>query len=555
MMLGITGLAMTINLGKKADFQQAIMEKGFYPENLPPVFAVNDFFKAASASNLFDEDQIDRDKPLSLARYNETKRGGQRRIFSTPNPLFFIDVAVYFADHRSKLATHLNQSPISCSTPKFDEDFGRAIKISTFSEFTSQRRANLATSRYIVKSDISRFFPSIYTHSIPWAVHGKEKSKANRKVKDTNIYSNKLDYLIRQAQDQQTVGIPIGPDVSRIVSELIAVAIDKEFLSQTGPDVAASRLVDDVYIGANSLEEAQKLLSAYRDSIRKFELDINENKTSIYESKNDLEPFWPVSIKREIDKFSEQFQDGSQKSEFNAYLDEIIRIANRENDDGIIKYAIRKMDNQKIWNNYWELAEPFLMRVAVNFPHCLDYVARVVAWRNRVDNLDVDKWQKVCISTISHHAPQGNDSEVVWACWMLKELGKKLPSRLCQPIVDRCGPFSVLLAIDLAESNLISGRFPKSEIINRIGKSPMLGNDWLLSYEAERSFDYRVKGKNRNDYSVFGALIRDGASFYKNDALPIVFQGAPDIHDVSEALEDHIGLYDDDDEMDDDIEF
>ena len=32
-------------------------------------------------------------------------------------------------------------------------------------------------NRYLVKADISTCFPSIYTHSIPWAIVGKQQSK------------------------------------------------------------------------------------------------------------------------------------------------------------------------------------------------------------------------------------------------------------------------------------------------------------------------------------------------------------------------------------------
>ncbi len=72
---------MSIGSGKKTDFQRAIMEKGFYPENLPPVFTVSNFFDVATSKNLFDVDQIERNKPLALARYNETKRGGPAASF------------------------------------------------------------------------------------------------------------------------------------------------------------------------------------------------------------------------------------------------------------------------------------------------------------------------------------------------------------------------------------------------------------------------------------------------------------------------------------------
>tara|TARA_R110000868_G_scaffold253869_1_gene510493 strand:+ start:261 stop:1961 length:1701 start_codon:yes stop_codon:yes gene_type:complete len=536
---------MSISVGKKIEFQRAIMEQGFYPENLPPVFTVKNFYTSASSLKLFDNDQIDRNKPLALSRYNETKRGGQRRVFSVPNPLFFVDIASYLGVYRSQLNSVLRRSSLSRSKPSFDTDFGRAIKIDSFSDFTSYRRGELSTSRYIVKTDISRFYPSIYTHSIPWAVHGKSVSKQDRRVKSTQTYTNKLDYLVRQAQDQQTIGIPVGPDTSRIIAELIASAIDKEFENQVGPDVVGARLVDDVYLGAANLEEAENLLSAYRDSIRKFELDINESKTRIFEAKQDLEPFWPVAVRREIEAFSERTVNRSAKSEMTAYLDEIIRIANEENDDGIVKYSIREMDKFQLWIKFWDCIEPYLIRVAVNFPHCLDYVARVVVWRNRRFSIDNKKWQKVCQSTVEYHAPQGNDSEVVWACWILKEIGEKLPSTSCEPIIRRCGPLAVLLAIDLAENNGVLGHFPKNLVYNRIDNNPMLGNDWLLSYEAERSFGYRLKGRNRNDYSVFGDLINAGAQFYQSAAEPFVFQGVDDIDKVTAALEDRIGLYDD----------
>lgn len=523
------------------------MEKGFYPENLPPVFAVANFYDAAVACGLFDDDQLVRRKPVALARYNETKRGGQRRVFSTPNPLFFIDAAAYLGSHRVRLARLLRRSGMSRSIPVFESEFIRAIRIDTFSEFTAFRRRKLATSRYVVKTDIARFFHSIYTHSIPWAVHGKAQAKQDRRVHSTQTYANKLDYLIRQSQDQQTVGIPVGPDTSRIVSELVASAIDREFRDQVGPEIVGARLVDDVYIGASTLEEADNLLSAYRDAIRKFELDINESKTRIFESKSDLEPFWPVSIRREIEGFSQGGRGRSQKADLTSYLDEIIRTANQENDDGIVKYAIRKMDDFKLWTEFWDCVEPFLIRVAVNFPHCLDYVARVVVWRQRRYSIDEASWEKVCHSTIAYHAPLGNDSEVVWACWMLKEIGGKLPKALCEPIVQRCGSFSTLLSIDLADRGQVSGRFPKSLIHGRIDDHPMLGNDWLLSYEAERSFGFRLSRKNRTDYGVFGDLIGNDVQFYDASAVPFVFQDIDDIEDVDEALEDRIGLYEEED--------
>lgn len=61
---------MSITSGRKSEFQSAIMERGFYPENLPPVFSVNNFYRVANRIGLLDNEQIERKKPLALARYN-----------------------------------------------------------------------------------------------------------------------------------------------------------------------------------------------------------------------------------------------------------------------------------------------------------------------------------------------------------------------------------------------------------------------------------------------------------------------------------------------------
>jgi hypothetical protein len=79
-------------------------------------------------------------------------------------------------------------------------------------------------SRYVIQTDISRFYQSIYTHSIPWALHGKAAAKANR---SRRLIGNTLDKLVREGQDRQTIGVPIGPDTSLIIAEIILSSVDE----------------------------------------------------------------------------------------------------------------------------------------------------------------------------------------------------------------------------------------------------------------------------------------------------------------------------------------
>lgn len=524
------------------------MEKGFYPESVPPVFTVRNFHEQSGNLDLFSETITDRDKPFGLVRYNETKRGNQRRVFSVPNPVFFVDCAEFVSEHRRQINALLNRSKLSRSKPNYEVGENRAVKIESFSDFNRERRTVLSASKFVVKTDIARFYHSIYTHSIPWAMHGKSQSKRDRSVKSTQTYGNKLDYLVRQAQDQQTIGIPVGPDISRIIGELISGAIDAEFMRQVGLDVAAVRLVDDMFIGASTADEAHSFLSAYRDALRKFELDINENKTRILPAMQDLEEFWPVEIRRELEGYQRD-QGADAKRDLPFYLDEVVRKANSKGDDGIVKFAIRKFDSLGLWVPYWEQLEPFLVRAAINFPHTLDYVSRVVAWRNRRYFINLNLWERVCREVVAYHAPLGNDSEVAWALWLMKELDLSIPAALAESVFLRCGSLPCLIILDIESQSRIAGRFHRTRVYERLDTSPMLGNDWLLSYEAERAFGYRVKTKNREDYSVFGELIEANVSFYDDSARLFVFQGV-DFDDADEAIEDWSGFYDDDDDDD-----
>src|SRR5690606_40387637 len=67
------------------------------------------------------------------------------------------------------------------------------------------------------------FYPSVYTHSLAWAIHGKRTIRNGGKGKnrrDMKFVGNRLDKLFQMANDGCTNGLPIGPAVSDIVSEI-----------------------------------------------------------------------------------------------------------------------------------------------------------------------------------------------------------------------------------------------------------------------------------------------------------------------------------------------
>jgi len=200
--------------GNKTLFAERMLEAGFIPEGIPPSFRVENMHEAFVSIGS-GADYITGKSPTEVSPFNSSKRNRQRRIFGMPNPVTMIDCFKFFYDKKDEIDEHFGITKDSCSIPSLSPDGDRALRIYSFSDFYLKRRQTFSSSRYIVKCDVSRFFHSIYTHCIPWALHGKAASKADRKVDSATIFGNRLDYIIRQGQDGQTVGIPVGPDFSR----------------------------------------------------------------------------------------------------------------------------------------------------------------------------------------------------------------------------------------------------------------------------------------------------------------------------------------------------
>lgn len=78
-------------------FVERILEKGYFPEGIPPVFEVENLHEASL--KVVSKREYTTDKPTEHSKFNASKRGGQRRIFSVPNPTFMFDAATFFLSH------------------------------------------------------------------------------------------------------------------------------------------------------------------------------------------------------------------------------------------------------------------------------------------------------------------------------------------------------------------------------------------------------------------------------------------------------------------------
>lgn len=136
--------------------------------------------------------------------------------------------------------------------------------------------------------DITNCFPSIYTHSISWAIKNKEYIKKH--VKHSNQFCQTFDTLMQRCNNNETNGIPVGPEISRIFAEIILQSIDTKIVNSLNNnhsytlnvDYSISRYVDDYIIFSKNSEIMKIVSNTITDTIGEYNLHINERKSEKY---------------------------------------------------------------------------------------------------------------------------------------------------------------------------------------------------------------------------------------------------------------------------------
>jgi len=133
---------------------------------------------------------------------------------------------------------------------------------------------------YVYETDITDCYGSFYTHSIAWAVEGKEVAKENKKAKNLG---NFIDKTIQDMQHGQTNGIPQGSVLMDFIAEIILGYVDIElsnkFKEQQIVDFKILRYRDDYKVFVNSSQSGEKTLKIISEVLLEFGLRLNSSKT------------------------------------------------------------------------------------------------------------------------------------------------------------------------------------------------------------------------------------------------------------------------------------
>ena len=166
-------------------------------------------------------------------------------------------------------------------------------EISNIYKFYESYKYHRCEKKYdnLYKFDISKCFDSIYTHSISWALLGKEQVK-DRIECSKKTFGGCFDKFMQNLNYGETNGIVIGPEFSRIFAELILQQIDRNVMRilkspssslHYRRDYEIFRYVDDVFVFYNNETCRETLMTTYSLQLKEFKLYVNNAKSETFE--------------------------------------------------------------------------------------------------------------------------------------------------------------------------------------------------------------------------------------------------------------------------------
>ncbi|MDR6612262.1 antiviral reverse transcriptase Drt3b [Leifsonia sp. 1010] len=257
--------------------------------------------------------------PTIPFQFNVRHRANDFRTLTVPHPAAQIEVVDFYRSNSDMMLFHTGRSPFSLRHPsrvarysvvrdwlfeasrkkpdgvedeRYEYEWIRSYfayrRYSNVYKFYDSSEYRSCERRYgfLVKADIAKCFDSIYTHSVAWAAHGHNVVKDNLGKKNLkNTFGDDFDTLMQRLNHNETSGITIGSEVSRIFAEVILQAVDRDIHAaledeglRQGHDYQILRYVDDYFIFLANAQNRLDVLEQISKSLRKYKLHLNAAK-------------------------------------------------------------------------------------------------------------------------------------------------------------------------------------------------------------------------------------------------------------------------------------
>lgn len=165
-----------------------------------------------------------------------------------------------------------------------DQQSDRATSISQWWQEVEQQSLELALKyEYVLHTDIVDCYGSIYTHSVPWAIHTKSTAKAQRR--NLGLIGNNIDKHLQDMAYGQTNGIPQGSVLMDFIAEMVLGFVDLELSEKIQEanilDYEIIRYRDDYRVFSNNPQTADHITKILTEILIDLGMRLNTQKTIV----------------------------------------------------------------------------------------------------------------------------------------------------------------------------------------------------------------------------------------------------------------------------------
>ena len=283
------------------------------------------------------------------------------------------------------------------------------------------------------------------------------------------------------------MGLPIGPDTSLVLGELVLSQVDAELEVGLPTDVHGFRFYDDYELFAPSRRAADEALNALTDALAGWELMLNPHKLEIVELPVPMEEEWK-SIPRRL-RIRTTYPS-QERADINALFDEAFRLARVYPREQVIAYAIGRFvskanrEVRRVHPSNWQHFEKLLLQAVLGEPGIVSKVGFLLFWaRARGLVLERKTIEDAFNLLAVENAARGRSNEVAWVVWLAIQLDIPIRARAVHAIEKLKDDVVALVALDASDRGIIK-RLDTSAWVASMNRAGLESEHWLLAYEA-----------------------------------------------------------------------
>jgi hypothetical protein len=275
-----------------------LSQEAYLNMELPPYFVfgktLTDIEKKINNSELF-ETELNKAKKYETVNHilygNKDGKYAWRK-YEIINPLIYVSLVNVVTETsnwvllQNRFKDFQKNKNIECESVPVNQRNGvkqRATQISHWVENIEKKSVALSLEyNFLYQTDIADCYGSIYTHSLPWAIHTKPVSKGKRGYAD--LFGNKIDKHIQVMSFGQTNGIPQGSILMDFIAEIVLGYADSELSKRLSTELSGRkyhilRYRDDYRIFVNDISDGDKILKCLSEVLLGLGFRLNLGKT------------------------------------------------------------------------------------------------------------------------------------------------------------------------------------------------------------------------------------------------------------------------------------